>query len=256
MYVHLRLSRGSYYLTGYWSLWRWPRVLNQPHFCECFELRLTSDLVLRLCWPRREQSWITLGHNRTICRSDKQEKIIQFLSPRCDFLASRALLCSIPYVYIVSSYWQSDLVTFRVLGYCLVENWYKWIRFSYILCAVLSCVKLFATPWTVARQAPLSMGILQARILEWFAISSSRGSFQPGDRTALHVDSLPFEPPGKPMNTGVGSLSFLRGNLPYPGIKLGSPAFQVDSLTAELSGKPHLFYINSQMHYFGNVLKE
>ena len=25
---------------------------------------------------------------------------------------------------------------------------------------------LFATPWTVARQAPLSMGILQARILE------------------------------------------------------------------------------------------
>ena len=30
------------------------------------------------------------------------------------------------------------------------------------------------TPWTVARQAPLSMGILQARILEWVAISSSR----------------------------------------------------------------------------------
>ena len=25
---------------------------------------------------------------------------------------------------------------------------------------------LIATPWTVARQAPLSMGILQARILE------------------------------------------------------------------------------------------
>ena len=24
-----------------------------------------------------------------------------------------------------------------------------------------------ATPWTVARQAPLSMGILKARILEW-----------------------------------------------------------------------------------------
>ena len=28
--------------------------------------------------------------------------------------------------------------------------------------------------WTVAHQAPLSMGILQARILEWAAISSSR----------------------------------------------------------------------------------
>ena len=33
-----------------------------------------------------------------------------------------------------------------------------------------SCVRLFATPWTIACQAPLSMGILQARILEWVAM--------------------------------------------------------------------------------------
>ena len=36
-------------------------------------------------------------------------------------------------------------------------------------CVVLSHssrVRLFTTPWTVAHQAPLSMGILQARILE------------------------------------------------------------------------------------------
>ena len=45
----------------------------------------------------------------------------------------------------------------------------------------LSCVWLFATPWTVAHQAPLSMGILQARILEWVAMPSSRGSSQPRD---------------------------------------------------------------------------
>ena len=32
---------------------------------------------------------------------------------------------------------------------------------------VLSRVQLFATPWTVAHQAPLSMGFSQARILEW-----------------------------------------------------------------------------------------
>ena len=36
-----------------------------------------------------------------------------------------------------------------------------------------------ATPWTVAHQAPLSMGILQARILEWVAMPSSRGPSQP-----------------------------------------------------------------------------
>ena len=41
--------------------------------------------------------------------------------------------------------------------------------------------------------------ILQARILEWVAISFSRGSSQPRDQTwspALQVDSLLFEPPG------------------------------------------------------------
>ena len=35
---------------------------------------------------------------------------------------------------------------------------------------------IFMTPWTVASQAPLSMGILQARILEWVSMPSSRGS--------------------------------------------------------------------------------
>ena len=41
---------------------------------------------------------------------------------------------------------------------------------------LLSCVQLFATLWTVAHEAPLSMGILQARILESVAISFSRGN--------------------------------------------------------------------------------
>jgi len=45
---------------------------------------------------------------------------------------------------------------------------------------VLSCfsyVRLFPTPWTAARQAPLSMGILQARILEWVSLSLIQGIF-------------------------------------------------------------------------------
>ena len=42
-------------------------------------------------------------------------------------------------------------------------------------------------------------GILQARILEWVAISFSRGFSQPRDRTrALGADALTSEPPGKP----------------------------------------------------------
>ena len=109
---------------------------------------------------------------------------------------------------------------------------------------------------------------------------SSRGSSQPRDQTqspTLQVDSLPSEPPGKFMNTGVGSLSLLQGifptqelnqgllhcrrilyclshqgsprilewiaitspgNLPIPGIEPGSPTLQADSLPAELPGKP------------------
>ena len=38
---------------------------------------------------------------------------------------------------------------------------------------------------TAARQAPLSMEILQARILEWVAMPSSRGSSQPRDQTQV-----------------------------------------------------------------------
>ena len=55
------------------------------------------------------------------------------------------------------------------------------------LCAVFSCsvVSDSATPWTVACQAPLSLGILQARILEQVAMPSSRETSQPRDQTQV-----------------------------------------------------------------------
>ena len=64
-----------------------------------------------------------------------------------------------------------------------------------------SCVQLFVTPWTIARQAPLSMGF--SRQEYWSIVSiampSSRGSSQPRVRTcyscdssALQADSLPL----------------------------------------------------------------
>ena len=40
-----------------------------------------------------------------------------------------------------------------------------------------------ATPWTVTQPDSSVRGILQVRILEWVAISSSRGSSWPRDRT-------------------------------------------------------------------------
>ena len=64
-----------------------------------------------------------------------------------------------------------------------------------------SCVRLFATPWTVAHQAPPSMGY-------------SRQEYWSG---------LPFPS---------------SGDLPDPGIEPRSPALQADALTYEPSGKP------------------
>ena len=69
---------------------------------------------------------------------------------------------------------------------------------------LLSHARLSVTPWTAAHQAPLPTGILQARILEWAAMPSSRGAshqeIEPGS-PVLRADSLPAELPGKPIHT-------------------------------------------------------
>ena len=77
---------------------------------------------------------------------------------------------------------------------------------------LLSRVRLFATPWTVAHQAPPSMGF-------------SRQEYWSG---------LPFPSPG---------------DLPDPGIEPRSPALQADALTSEPPGKPKSWvacYINAR----------
>ena len=56
------------------------------------------------------------------------------------------------------------------------------------VCSHFSPVQLFVTLWIVALQAPLSMRILQARTLEWVAISYSRRSSQPREQT--HVSYI------------------------------------------------------------------
>ena len=67
----------------------------------------------------------------------------------------------------------------------------------------LSCVQLFVTPWIVAYQAPLSMGLPRQE----------------------YWSGLPFPSPG---------------DLPDPGIEPRSPALEADTLTSEPPGKPLL----------------
>ena len=65
-------------------------------------------------------------------------------------------------------------------------------------------------------------GILQARILEWVAISFSRGSHQAPQSMGFsrqgYWSGLPFPSPG---------------DLPDPGIKPRPPSLQADALTSE-----------------------
>ena len=66
-------------------------------------------------------------------------------------------------------------------------------------------------------------GILQARILEWVAFPSPGDLPNPGIKPrspTLQVDSLPAELQGKP-NTGVGSLSLLQRIFPTQELNWG-----------------------------------
>ena len=87
---------------------------------------------------------------------------------------------------------------------------------SYMLCAyLLSHVQLLVTPWTVACQTPLSMGILQTRNWSGLPCPPPRDFPNPGIKPrspTLQADSLLSEPPGKPKNTGGSSLSRLQEN--------------------------------------------
>ena len=81
---------------------------------------------------------------------------------------------------------KGSLPSDSALPFCILRFTSGFLIFLvYVLCLVFSHVQLFVTPWTVARQPPLSVGILQARILEWVAMPSFRGSSRPRDRTQV-----------------------------------------------------------------------
>ena len=58
------------------------------------------------------------------------------------------------------------------------ENNFKYTLLVPALCLVAQSCPTLCNPMTAPRQAPLSIGILQARILEWVAMPFSRGSSQ------------------------------------------------------------------------------
>ena len=64
----------------------------------------------------------------------------------------------------------------------------------------LNCVQLFATPWTVAYQAPQFMEFSRQEYWSGLPFPSSRDLSDPGIEPwspTLQADALPSEPPGK-----------------------------------------------------------
>ena len=80
-----------------------------------------------------------------------------------------------------------------------------------------SHVQLCVTLWTVACQAPMSMGFSRQEYWSGLPYPPPGDLPNPGTEPrspALQVDFSLSKPLGKPKNTGVGSLSLLQGIFP------------------------------------------
>ena len=105
-----------------------------------------------------------------------QEILNKWILSIChSFIHSICIWGHFSFTYVIA-FWSG-----AVLDSESIDNFVTWKWKS------LSRVCFFATPWTIACQAPLSMWILQARILEWVAMPSSRGSSQPRDQTQVSL---------------------------------------------------------------------
>ena len=75
-----------------------------------------------------------------------------------------------------------------------------WVYVVIVVCESLSCVWLFATPWTVARQSPLSIEFSRQEYWSRLSLPSPGNLPNPGTEpgsASLQADSLPSEPSGK-----------------------------------------------------------
>ena len=82
------------------------------------------------------------------------------------------------------------------------------------MCLVTQLCLTLCDPWTVDHQAPLSMGFSRQEYWSGLPFPSPGDLPNPGIEPrspAMQADSLPSEPPGKPKNIGVGSLTHLQG---------------------------------------------
>ena len=102
---------------------------------------------------------------------------------------------------------------------------------------LLSCVQLFVTLLTVAHQAPLYMEFSSQEYRSGLPCPPPGDLPNPGIEPrspTLQAESLLSEPPGKPKNTTVGSLSLFQGIFLTQELSWGLLHCRQDSLPAEL----------------------
>ena len=123
------------------------------------------------------------------------------------------------------------LVSFIAGGFFTIWATEKSLNWARPMKVALSCLTLCdPMDYTVH-------GILQARILEWVAVPFSRVSSQSRDRTQVSWvggGSFTSWTTREAQEYWSGCPLPFPGDLPDPGIELGSPALQVDPLPAEL----------------------
>ena len=180
----------------------------------------------------------------------------------------------------------TNLLFLSMTSAFFLDSTYQWTHSAFVFVWLISLgimssrsISVVPNIRIVVCQAPLFMGFSRQENWSGLPCPPSRGSSQPMDETQVSYiagDSLLSEPPGKPKNTGVGSLSILQrifltqepnwgllhcrqivyhlspqgsprilewvaypvsSRSSRPGNWTGSPVLQADSLPTQLSGR-------------------
>ena len=140
------------------------------------------------CCKESDMTEVTQHRAQTDVSSDLGSAIYYVISASlCEFIFS-FFICKVGILtYHASlSRLQGMNIKHLVYGMQLISSrYYIIIIIPFVRCLVTQLCLTLCDPMDCNPQALLSMGILQARTLEWVAISSSRGSSQTRDQTQV-----------------------------------------------------------------------
>ena len=151
-------------------------------FVIIFGMFLFGFILYGMLWP----SWTLVAISFPML-----EKFVTIISPNLySYLP--------PFFFLLTSLWDqynSNFSSFFFILLCFHYFYYFIFQLTYLSSASVILLLVPSTKVKVAQSYPTvcdpmdytAHGILQARILEWVAFPSSRGSSQPGDRTQVSL---------------------------------------------------------------------